>query len=750
MVIPEQQNSQSVVLVSPPTPLPPGSSGEEDFNFEEFMQILLRHYVLILLVTLVVTGMGMVYTLLQHKVYESTETILVAANRSGSGGDTNLPILSDLQALTQSRSVETQVEILSSPELYKKAYEAMPLDDRYKGFKREHYWKELDKQIIVAMRKNTDIVTITVHAYNPRSASVLANTIADTYLQQDLTQNRQATRQTRSFVGEQLKKVRKKFDQAANSLADFEGHTGIVAPDAQLTAQAAVMANLQEEIDTTKADTDAKAQAVASMKTQLAGMQATVVTESTVASNPRVDAALGRLDDLTSERTRLLQDYMPTSPEVKAVNASIAAETAHLKDLTATVVREETHSRHPVKDQVLAEYASAVAESVADQARLQTLQNEYDSHYQTIKTMPADQKRLTVLLMDTDIQKNTVIALEQQYQTLLVSEQATLPNIRVVTHAEPDTLPISPKVPRNFALFLLLGLLCSAMVVKIVELMDELIHDQETAEKLTEMTTIGMIHAIKEDEQKIIGADDKRSMLVERFRVLRNNISFSALERKIRLLAVTSSAPGEGKSTCCTNLGIVMAMDGKRVLIIDCDLHRPSVHNLLKTPRGIGLTNVLTGNVALSEAIVTTEYPGLSFLPAGILPPNPAEVLNAQPTRQLFQELSLQYDMVILDCPPCAQLSDVQVIASIVDGMLLLVAIDQALKGGVLHAYHALRQVSAPLIGLIINRVDLQNHRYGYYRYYGKYGYYNYNYTYSQDGNAETPGKKKHRRSKEK
>jgi capsular exopolysaccharide synthesis family protein len=153
------------------------------------------------------------------------------------------------------------------------------------------------------------------------------------------------------------------------------------------------------------------------------------------------------------------------------------------------------------------------------------------------------------------------------------------------------------------------------------------------------------------------------------------------------------------------------------------------MHNLLNVMRDVGFTNVLMGTSKLEDAVISTEYEGLSFLPAGTLPPNPSEVLSSQPSRDLFKRLAKSYDIVILDCPPAAQLSDVQVISTIVDGMLLLVAINRTFKRGLQFTYRALTQVSAPLIGLVMNRVELHRHRYGYYGYYyGKYDY------YSQEG----------------
>jgi len=748
MAIQEQQNWQNGV--PSPAILPTEQPEQDAIEFGELLMALRRRRWLILMGTLLIFALGMVMTFLQHRKYESTCSILIAATNNKTTENSNLPLLADLQALTQGRSVDTMVEILSNPDLLQEAFNSLPREGRIKGFVHPDFIYDgsdaTSKTVSVSSKKNTDVVTITVRSRDKQISADYANGIAKTYLTKDLEQNRQATSLARTFVESQLAQARTKFEDASNALAAFMERTGFVSPDEQLTQLASNLADLQAEIDRTGADTSAGQQSVAALKKEFALTPATVVTETDVSNNPRISAELATLDALNDQRDSLLQEYTAHSPEVKAIDARISAEQDHLKQLQATVIDRTVHSRAPMQDELAKNYSSSRVDVVAKQARVQALKAKYDMRMHELKQLPEQQKQLALLMMDADIEKNTLAMLAEQHQTLMISEQSTLPNIRVVTIARASNIPVSPKVMLNALLFLLLGILCSIGAAAVVERLDEYIHDQETAERMTGLTVMGAIHQIKEEEPKIIEVNDQRSMLVERFRVLRNNISFSSLDRKMRMIAVTSCGPGEGKSTCSTNLGIVMAMDGKRVLVIDCDLHRPSLHNLLKTPRGIGFTNVVMGSCALADAVVTTEYENLSFLPAGILPPNPSEVLNAQPTRQLLHELAGMYDMVILDCPPCAKLSDVQIISTIVDGMLLLIGINQTLKGELAHSYRALAQVSAPIMGILINRMSLHQHHYGYYYYYySKYGKnYDYHYDYHEDDGDPKKTKKGH------
>ncbi len=556
--------------------------------------------------------------------------------------------------------------------------------------------------------------------------------------------NRQASRQARLYCETQLRNVKKRYDDATFKLAQFKERNNLISPDEQALKMADNLAELQADIDKTNAESGADKFTVDSLAKQLTTMPGTVLAETDIIDSPRVEASLGRLDDLYSQRANTLQEYTPNSVEVKALDARIAEEKSRLQQLAKDIVAKKVDTRHPIKDMVSKDYVGALAEQAANHARVQTLETTFHQHLRELTGYPAKERQLTLLLVEVDAEQKMLDFLAAQYQTLVITEQSTLPDIRMVSRARESFNPVYPVVALNFVLFLLLGLLFSAGLTAVLEKLDDLIHDQETAEKLTGLPTMGTIHKVKDADPKIIPVDDQRSALVDRFRVLRNNISFSSLDKPMYLIAVTSSGPGEGKTTCCTNLGIVMAMDGKRVLVVDCDLHRPSLHHLLNTPRGVGLTNVVMGTCTLNDAIVATDYPGLSFLPAGILPPNPSEVLNAKPTRQLFRDLANEYDLVILDCPPYAKLSDVQIISTIVNGVLLLVGINIAFKGALLQSYMALRQLSSPLIGLVINRTDLHRHRNGYYYHYGKYGYH---YDYDDDATS-TKNKKRNKQER--
>ena len=240
------------------------------------------------------------------------------------------------------------------------------------------------------------------------------------------------------------------------------------------------------------------------------------------------------------------------------------------------------------------------------------------------------------------------------------------------------------------------------------------VRDQAVVEQTSGPPTLSLVPKSTEYPPHLLGAEGHNLALVESFRILRNNISFANVKQQIKLLAITSPGRGEGKSTTLLNLGVAMAMEGKRVLLVDGDMRRPSLHRFVGVPRSAGLTTVLTGGSTLEETIVPTREKNVFCLPSGPTPPNPAEILNSRPCRELFKRLSEQYDLV-----------------------LLVVSMDQTLKPQLDMAIRTLNQADAPLIGMVLNRMDVQGRRYGYY-YYSSYHDYASDEDTSEAGSAET------------
>ncbi|ETI69182.1 CpsD/CapB family tyrosine-protein kinase [Neobacillus vireti] len=219
----------------------------------------------------------------------------------------------------------------------------------------------------------------------------------------------------------------------------------------------------------------------------------------------------------------------------------------------------------------------------------------------------------------------------------------------------------------------------------------------------------------KDPSRKLITAIAPKSPISEQFRTIRTNIQFSAIDEEIRTIMVTSSGPGEGKSTTAANLAVTFAQLGKKVLLVDADLRKPTVHYTFGENNGFGFTTVLTKQRTLEKTVIETDEQDLYILTSGPIPPNPAELLSSKSMEQFMEEVKAQFDYIILDTPPLLAVADPQILANQCDGSIFVVfsertEIEQAKK-----AKELLEHAQSKLLGVVLNNKEIKNNDYYYY-----------------------------------
>lgn len=239
-----------------------------------------------------------------------------------------------------------------------------------------------------------------------------------------------------------------------------------------------------------------------------------------------------------------------------------------------------------------------------------------------------------------------------------------------------------------------------------------------------------------EDKRKFILNENTNFQIREAYKAFRTNIIFSLPEENNNKIIITSSLAGEGKSTTCLNTAISFAETNKRVIVVDCDLRRPNVANLLDVPLKPGLTNVLVRMNSLEDVIRKNVRPNLDVITAGDIPPNPSELLDSERMRNIVEKLSQQYDYVFLDTPPVLVVTDTAILTRYCSGVILLAHYNRTDRNAVAAAVEQLRLANAKILGGILNGTEPEGKSYGYKRYGqygGKYGYgYGYSYAYEQ------------------
>jgi non-specific protein-tyrosine kinase len=337
--------------------------------------------------------------------------------------------------------------------------------------------------------------------------------------------------------------------------------------------------------------------------------------------------------------------------------------------------------------------------------------------------------------------RQTFASLLQSYEAVRLAEAQSTSSLVPVETASPPAAPIGPKVMQNALLAAVIGLIVGVGVILLIEALDDTLRSPEEISRQLGLSVLGVIARSKMGNEMPVGVSQPRSPVTEAFRSLRTNIQFASVDTPIHTLMVTSSSPGDGKSTVAVNLGIVMSQGDRSVAVIDADLRRPRLHKLMQVPNRRGVSDLfIQPQVYLDGSMQATEAPNLTVLTSGSLPPNPSELLGSEKMSEVIRQVRQRADLVIIDTPPVLAVTDAVVLAPRVDGVLI-VARPGVTKLAVLRqTVEQLQRVGAKILGVVLNDVDLKRTRY-YYNYKGYYfTYYSH---YNQPDKPEKNGSKK-------
>ncbi len=367
----------------------------------------------------------------------------------------------------------------------------------------------------------------------------------------------------------------------------------------------------------------------------------------------------------------------------------------------------------------------SLSQKKSNLAQIQSLLTSYQQAYnnlmvngQPMKISTGDSGSSTLSLLQTtqNLYQQIYLSILSNLEQVRLARLQDTPNVVQIEPALAPTNPIKPRPLQNTILGGIAGLMVAAGGVFLIDYLDDTLKTPEDAERITGLSVIGFIAEMQSDNGKgenLYVTKEPRSPISEAFRSLRTNLEFSGVDKPIKTIIVTSPGPGEGKTTVAANLAAIISHGGKRVLLLDTDLRRPSVHKVMRMPNKVGLSNVFRGNLRLQEVMQVVENSdGFNVITSGSLPPNPTELLGSARMLQILEELEKLEDVVIIDCPP-ALVPDAQVLAAKVDGVLVVIQPGHTHIDSTRATIKQLKRAEANLIGVVFNRIPRD--RSGYY-----------------------------------
>ncbi len=582
--------------------------------------------------------------------------------------------------------------------------------------------------------RQTGIIRVSYTSTSAALACDIVNALVQAYLDQSIAFKSEEASRAVGFVEEQLKGLRGDLDKSEQNLQTYKSTSGVIQLDTEaqeLIRKIAETEKQRAEIVLQQNQTKFALDSLA--KARRTG---TIYTPAAMNTDPIIAGMAAKLADLEVQKKALLNDYTEEHPVVKNLQSQIEGLQKKMLDTYQTGLSN------------LARQGETISKQMAG----------YEGQMRSLPEAERDLARLTRL---TKVSSDIYTFLLQKHEEVRIAKASTISNINIVDPAIIPGSPIKPKKAQNLLLGLLFGLGLGIGLAFFLEYMDDTIKNADEAKRIMNLPLLATIPHISGREQKANGSahhdDDMlitqrepKSAVAESFRALRTSLHFSAINKEKKIMLVTSSFPSEGKSIVSSNLACIISQTGARVLIIDCDLRRSSLHKQFGYNKTPGLSEVLTGDVAFADARQSTDIEGLDLITSGTTPPNPSELLGAEAMRRFLMEQRETYDYIIIDAPPILAVTDAPVLTTVSDVVILVMEAGRVPVKVAQHMREILATLQAPVAGLVINDKTRKGESYSYYggryyRYGKRYGYgYGYGYGYYSDDDKSKHHKKRH------
>jgi exopolysaccharide transport family protein len=754
-----QANSQSLREIQPAFPiefnrqLAPNSYSSlpvQDSVLREYLRVLIKRKWVVILSLVGVFTVVAIATLRSTPIYDAAGSIainkmdsgLVNFKDSANGGmdyydptdlDTEVNILrSDLLALQviKQLNLDKQPQFGGAGQIPSTGLELTTDTLQLDSARTSSLLGAFKGSLGVTLRPNTRIIEIHYRSPDKVLAARVVNTLVNTYIEQNFKTRFESTMQASDWLSKQLVDLQMKVETSQEKLVKYQKQHEILGIDEKQNITTAKLDELNKELtsaESARMEKESVYRLVQSGDADTAAAAATSAdsgTGSNSASSSLLEKLRGQEADLKIQVAQFSTQFGPAYPKVAQLHSQLKEVDTQLQIEMKKVV-----------SRVRSDYMASLQRENMLRAALENQKQEANR---------LNESAIDYTLLKRDVESNRTLyeGLLEKLKEAGVTAGLRSNNIRPVDLARVPTEPSEPNIPRNLSFALALGLSTGIGLAFLLEGIDNTVRTPEQAQAISALPSLGMIplgsrHSTDSNgRQRLSVASSKevvelvtqsrpQSQMAESYRALRTSLLLTSLGAPPKVILVTSALPQEGKTTTSINCAIVLAQKGTRVLLIDADLRRPSIHKTLGMGPRIGLSNVLTGNATLQQAIVrSTILPSLFVLPAGTPPPNPAELLASTNMKDVLAELREQYDHIVVDTPPTLSVTDAVVMSTRADAVVLVIRSGQTTKQALRRSRELLSQVNARVAGVLLNAVDLSSpDYYYYYEYQGKYGH---------------------------
>ena len=674
----------------------------------------------------------------QSKGFFSTLRAMFTSDKSSQNKEASLPVLTEVA----NDSVNTE-EAALTPEEKERA-------ERYAGI----FLSDLS----VEQRERTNLVDISVKSTVPQLAAKVADKVAEVFIEQDIDRETQGAKKTLADLTKSIEELKGTIDLQSRQLIIEQVNENLPLPGTQgvefsasrlkgVSEQLLAAKDKRRNIEASYAAA-VEANAKGEIFAVLGDNQAIQVMRASIAAQKskledRIQKLQAEIQDLTAKKAQLLVRYTEEYRDVVAVNEEIKKREEILQQTQAENARvtekEESKVKADVAREVLTGMRAQLASAQKQEAQLQAA---FNAELSSANRASVAETKLTTLTREIETNRQLLDTYSQRQKEQELAVASSKPdNLKIVSPAQTPIQPIGPNRNRNIFIAFLLSLVSGIGLAFLLDYLDDSIKSSDDVGRYLGLPTLALIpYQSATDKRRLslasaggngngsvalIALEDNRSAVAEAYRHLRTSLLFSSAGRPPHTILVTSSQPAEGKTTTAINTAIALAQSGAEVVIVDCDLRRPRLHNHFNLENSTGLTNYLSGERNTENLLKPfANLPQLKIITSGPIPPNPTELLSSNEMKNLLQFLKGNFKHVIIDSPPAISFTDAAILSTLVDGVVLVAMAGKSSVHLMRRFKQRLGNIGARIYGVVLNGIKANSTEYGYYGYGYTYNYY--------------------------
>ena len=697
---------------------PPVATAEAQLHFLDYWRVIRIRKAIIITVFLITAIIATVVTFILPESYSSTARIKVERDVL------NIPGMGNTATADSTGFdpyfIQTTFEIMQSEIVLSNVIAKLNLNEKWgKKFNNGETFKTTDTMGILkdimslTPVRNTKLIAITVYSDDANEAAEIANSVAESYREYRLETQQQLALTGLAALQDQYDQEEQEISMVQSNVDELRKNLAIVDYASSTTYNPSMSEEQMRQLNQQRIEYERD---YTESQSQLNDLKAYNIKQlrdvlPSVFPDQNLQSLLDKLHESEQNFAVLTNDYSLTNVVVLRVQSEIDTLNQQVDDRVVGLmagISSKVDSQKAALSDITKEVNDAKNRDLADSAKNQPY---YDAKRNLDQL--TEQHRLLYLKMDAE------------------KVDAYIPKdsmVQVVDPAVPGRLPVKPNKPLNIGLGLIFGLIMGISLAFFIEYLDTSVKTIDDVERIFQAPVLGVI------PQNIgyLMDEGPESKNAEAYRVLRTNLLFSRRQEKFNTIVIVSAGAGEGKSTTTINLATVFAQSGNRVLIVDSDLRRPTLHKLFKVPNNLGLTNYLLKQSSVLDVVQSTPVPNLDFMPSGRLPNSAMGILGSAQMKDMIKELKERYDFIFFDSPPILGVSDASVLASEVDLVMQVIQYRRYPQPMTIRAKQMIEKVGGNFMGIVLNNINMSQDE-GYYYYSGYY----HDYYYSRNENEQ-------------